>query len=312
MESLFRHNLGLFVIFNIVVIGMLAVDLGLFNRKAREIGMREAVAWTGLWILLAIGFAVVILVQHGQQDALLYLTAYLIEKSLSVDNIFVFIVIFRYFAVPHNLQHKVLFWGIVGALVMRAVLIAAGIALIEAWSWLIYVLGAFLIVTGIKAAISQDKEIDISRNPVLKFLKRFLNVSTHYHGSKFIVREHGKYLATPLLIVLIVVEATDLIFALDSIPAILAVSTDPFIVYTSNVFAILGLRALYFVVADMVELFRYLRYGVCAVLVFVGIKMLISDFYHFPPTIALSVVGTLLSGSVVLSLMEARQRRARR
>jgi len=296
------------VIFNIFVLAMLALDLGVFHRQAHVVKTREALVWSAIWIALALIFNVMIYFWRGPDIALEFLTGYLIEKSLSVDNIFVFLMIFSYFSVPPLHQHKVLFWGILGALIMRAIFIVTGIALIQKFHWIIYIFGAFLILTGVRMVLQKDKEIQPERNPVLRLFKRFLPVTDRYEGGKFFVKRNGKYLATPLFVVLLVVETTDLLFAVDSIPAVLAITLDPFIVYTSNVFAILGLRALYFALAGIVQLFHYLPYGLAAILVFVGFKMLIAEFYKIPVGIALGVVAGLLLISVIASI--ARPRRA--
>lgn len=281
-----EQNLLFWIGFNIFVILMLLLDLGVFNRKAHEIKLKEALIWSGVWILLALAFNVGLyyfyVPPYGVEradSALQFLTGYVIEKSLSVDNIFVFILIFTYFKVPKMYQHKVLFWGILGALIMRAFFIFAGVALIEKFAWIIYVFGAFLIFTGIKLFFQKDKEIHPEKNPVLRLFKKFFKVTDQYDGGKFFTVQNAKKVATPLFIVLLMVETTDLIFAVDSIPAILAVTKDPFIVYTSNVFAILGLRSLYFAVAGIVPLFHYLHYALSVILVFVGIKMVVNHIF---------------------------------
>jgi tellurite resistance protein TerC len=291
------------IVFNLFVLAMLVLDLKVFHRDAHEVKIKEALLWSAFWIALALLFNVGIYIFRGAEDALEYLTGYLIEKSLSVDNIFVFLLIFSYFRVPALYQHKVLFWGILGALIMRAILIFAGVALIERFHWIIYVFGVFLIFTGIKLAFEKDKEIDPEKNPALLFVRHFMPVTERFEGDKFFIRRAGRLFATPLFLVLVVVETTDVIFALDSIPAILAITTDPFIVYTSNVFAILGLRALYFALAGLLQLFHYLHYGLSAILVFVGIKMLGSDIFHIPVGVALAVVGGILALSVIASII---------
>jgi tellurite resistance protein TerC len=297
----------LWVAFNIFVFAMLALDLGFFHRKAHVIKIKEALLWSGAWIALALLFNLGIYFFRGSETALEFLTGYLIEKSLSVDNIFVFLLIFSYFGVPSLYQHKVLFWGILGALIMRALFIVAGITLIEKFHWTIYIFGAFLILIGIKMALQKEKKLRPERNPALKLFRRWVPVTEEYVEGKFFVRRLGHSFATPLLIVLIVVETTDIIFAVDSIPAILAITLDPFIVYTSNVFAILGLRALYFALAGIMELFHHLHYGLSAVLVFVGIKMLLSDLYKIPVSVALSVVAGILLISVVTSILDKKK-----
>ena len=297
----------LWVAFNIFVLGMLALDLGIFHRKAHVIKIKEALVWSAVWITLALLFNLGIYLWRGPETALEFLTGYLIEKSLSVDNIFVFLLIFSYFGVPPLYQHKVLFWGILGALIMRAVFIAAGITLIEKFHWTIYIFGAFLILIGAKMALQKERKIHPERNPILRLFRRWVPVAEDYAEGRFLVKRAGHYLATPLFIVLIVVETTDIIFAVDSIPAILAITLDPFIVYTSNVFAILGLRALYFALAGIMELFHHLHYGLSAVLVFVGIKMLIGDIYKIPVSIALSVVAGILFISVIASIFDKKK-----
>jgi len=293
----------LWIGFSILVLVMLALDLGFFHRKAHVVEVREALVWTFVWISSALFFNLGVFYWFGSEKALEFLTGYLIEKSLSMDNVFVFLMIFSYFRVPALYQHKVLFWGILSALIMRAAFIAAGVTLIERFHWVIYVFGAFLILTGARMALQKDREIHPERNPILKLFRKLMGVTENYENGKFFVRRNGAFLATPLFIVLLVVETTDLIFAVDSIPAILAITRDPFIVYTSNVFAILGLRALYFALAGIVERFHYLHYGLAAILVFVGMKMLFSDFYKIPITTALVVVGGLLLIAVIVSVI---------
>ncbi len=295
------------ILFNIFVLAMLALDLGIFHRKVHAVKIKEALVWTAVWIALALLFSVGIsCFWYGPEKALEFLTGYLIEKSLSVDNIFVFLLIFSYFGVSARYQHKVLFWGILGALIMRATFILTGVALIQTFHWIIYLFGAFLILTGIKMAFQKDKEIHPERNPALRLFRRFIPVTDGYEEDKFFVKRGGRYLATPLFIVLLVIETTDVIFAADSIPAILAITQDAFIVYTSNVFAILGLRALYFALAGIMQVFQYLHYGLSAILVFVGVKMLLADLYKIPVAIALGVVGIVLLISVLASVVRRR------
>jgi tellurite resistance protein TerC len=301
------NRILLWVFFNVFVLAMLAVDLGVFHRKAHVIKIKEALVWSMIWIALALLFDLGIYFWHGPDTALEFLTGYLIEKSLSVDNIFVFLLIFSYFGVPPLYQHKVLFWGIIGALIMRAIFIAAGVTLIEKFHWVIYIFGAFLVFTGVRMALQKGRKIHPERNPVLRLFRRWVPVTEEYAEGRLIVNRAGHYLATPLFIVLIVVETTDIIFAVDSIPAILAITLDPFIVYTSNVFAILGLRALYFALAGIMELFHRLHYGLSAVLVFVGIKMLLADLYKIPVGIALSVVAGILLISVMASIFDKKK-----
>ena len=295
------------IVFNIFVLAMLTLDLGIFHRKAHEVKVKEALVWSFVWIGLALLFNVGVYFWQGPQTALEFLTGYLIEKSLSVDNIFVFLLIFSYFRVPALYQHNVLFWGILGALIMRAIFIVAGVALIQKFHWMIYIFGGLLILTGIKMALQKDMEIHPERNPVLRLFQRFIPVTKDYEDDKFFFKRSGRYFATPLFITLLIVETTDLIFAVDSIPAILAITTDPFIVYTSNVFAILGLRALYFALAGIMQLFHYLHYGLSAILVFVGIKMLLADLYKTPVGISLGVVAGFLLISVIASIIRPKQ-----
>ncbi len=293
--------------FNLFVLAILALDLGVFHRQAHEVSIREASVWSVLWISLALAFNVGLYFWRGGEVALQFLTGYLIEKSLSVDNIFVFVLIFTYFAVPAKYQHRVLFWGILGALVMRGIMIAAGAALIKEFHWIIYLFGAFLIVTGVRMALHRNEEIHPDRNPLVRLVRRVLPVTGEYHGQRFFVRQAGVLMATPLFLTLVMVEFTDLIFAVDSIPAIFAVTTDPFIVYTSNVFAILGLRSLYFVLRGVVDKFYYLKLSLAAVLTFVGVKMVLTDLYKVPVVLSLAVIATLLAIGIAASVWRNRQ-----
>ena len=288
---------------------MLVLDLGVFHRRAHTVKFREALAWSVAWIALAAIFAVVIFFWHGRTPALEFVTGYVIELSLSVDNLFVFLLIFRFFQVPAIHQHKVLFWGILGALIMRAIFIAAGVTLIERFHWIIYAFGAFLVYSGIKLFFQNEAEIHPEKNPVLRLFRRWVPVTKDYVDNKFFVRSPGLY-ATPLFVVLLVVETTDLLFAVDSIPAILAITRDAFIVYTSNVFAILGLRSMYFALAGMMEMFRYLHYGLSLVLVFVGAKMLVSHNLEIPTPVALAAVAGVLAISVIASIANPRKETA--
>lgn len=288
--------------FNAFVLAMLALDLGVFHRKAHVVRVKEALAWSGVWVALALAFNALVWWTRGPESGLQFLTGYVIEKTLSVDNIFVFVLIFAAFRVPALHQHKILFWGILGALAMRAVFIALGITLIEKFHWMIYVFGLILLVTGVRIAFEKEKEVHPEKNPLLKLLKRFLPVAGDCESGRFFLRQGGKLFATPLFVVLVVVETTDVIFAVDSIPAILAVSSDPFIVYTSNVFAILGLRSLYFALAGVMELFHHLHYGLAAILCFVGMKMLVSDFYKIPIAASLGFIALAIAVSVAASL----------
>ncbi len=302
------ENLWLWVVFNLFVLGMLALDLGVFHRTSHVISVKEASIWTGVWISLALTFNVGIYFfwealvpgsgYTNNEAALAFLTGYLIEKSLSIDNVFVIALIFSYFAVPAMYQHRVLFWGILGALVMRATMILVGAALIKEYHWIIYIFGAFLIFTGIKMAFNKEEELDPESNPVVKLARRFIPISKEFSGDRFFIKEAGRWVATPLFLVLLMVETTDLIFAVDSIPAIFAVTQDPFLVYTSNVFAILGLRSLYFVLAGVMNQFHYLKLGLAVILTFVGVKMLIVDFYKIPTMVSLGVIATILAVSV--------------
>ncbi len=289
--------------FNIFVIVMLALDLGVFHRKTHTIGIKEALAWSAYWVVLALLFNAGVYLTLGPSPALEFLTGYLLEKSLSVDNLFVFLLVFTYFKVPRLYQHKVLFWGIIGALVTRGIFIAAGVTLIEHFHWTMYVFGVFLVFTGIRMATARDKHVDPGKNLVLRLFRRIMPTTPEYEGSRFFVRNAGKILATPLFVVLLVIETTDVVFAVDSIPAVLAITRDPFIVFTSNVFAILGLRALYFALSGFLQLFHHLHYGLSAILVFVGVKMLLVDVYVFPIGFALSVIAGLLVISVIASIL---------
>jgi tellurite resistance protein TerC len=304
-KSMTPDRLFLWIVFNIFVLGMLTVDLGVFHRKAHAVTTREATTWCLVWVTLAIVFNTGIYLWLGPEKALEFFTGYLIEYSLSVDNLFVFILIFSYFAVPASYQHRVLFWGILGALLMRGAFIGTGALLLHHFHWIIYIFGAFLVFTGIKMLMEEETTVRPADNPVIKVLKRLMPLSSEYKGQSFFVKQKRRWAATPLFVVLLVVESTDLIFAVDSVPAIFAVSSDPFIVYTSNVFAILGLRSLYFLLAGVIDLFAYLRYGLGAVLGFVGIKMLLVDIYKIPIGISLAVVAGILTFAIVASLLVA-------
>ena len=289
--------------FNLFVLGMLALDLGVFHRKSHTVTVKEALIWTGVWVTLAMFFNLFIYKYFGEEKAVEFFTGYLIEKSLSVDNIFVIIMIFSYFQVPQQYQHKVLFWGILGALVMRVIFIFSGIELIHRFHWLIYIFGGFLIFTGIRMITSGDAKIEPEKNPLIKLARRMMSVTSSFEGDNFFVKKEGKNWATPLFLVVILIEATDLIFAVDSIPAILAISEDPFIVYTSNVFAILGLRSLYFALSGIEKYFHYLKFGLSAILVFVGVKMCIVDFYKIPVEISLIVIVFVLAIAMFASVL---------
>lgn len=296
------HPAWVWVLFNAVLLALLWMDLAVFHRRPHAVSFREAVAWSCFWIALALLFGLGLWGWEGRRPALEFLTAYLIEKSLSVDNLFVFALIFSYFQVAPRHQHRVLFWGILGALVMRAFFILSGIALLERFHWVAYLFGAFLVVTGIRLALERQKRVEPQRNPVVRLFKRFFPVEENFTGDAFFLYRAGRLTATPLFVVLLMVEATDLVFAVDSVPAVIAVTADPFLAYTSNAFAILGLRALYFVLADWMGRFHYLHYGLAAILTFVGVKMLLSDLYHLPIAWTLSVIGLILLGAIALSL----------
>ncbi len=291
------------VAFAVVVTGMLCLDLGIFHRKAHSVGFREAAVWSVVWIVLALVFAGGVWWGRSQGDAVLFVTSWLVEWSLSLDNIFVFMVIFTFFQVPDHYRHRLLFFGILGSVVMRALFIVAGIAIIQRFAWVTWVLGAFLVITGVRMAVSHDEEIHPDRNPLLRLFRRFFPVAQGYGEGHFFVREGGRRMATPLFVVLLVVETTDVVFAVDSVPAVLAITSDPFLVYTSNVFAILGLRSMYFALSGTMARMRFLHYGLAAILSFVGVKMLLASVYHVAPLASLAVIGTLLGLSIVMSLV---------
>jgi tellurite resistance protein TerC len=289
--------------FSLFVIGMLALDLGVFHRKSHSVSVKEALTWTAVWIALAMLFNLFVYHYFEKEQALEFFTAYVVEKSLSIDNIFVIIMIFSYFRVPDAYQHKVLFWGIFGALVMRLIFIFAGIELIHKFHWLIFVFGGFLIVTGARMIFGDDKPMDPEKNPVVKLVRKMFPITDTFEGDNFFVKRDHRLWATPLFIVVMLIEATDLIFAVDSIPAIISISEEPFIVYTSNVFAILGLRSLYFALAGIEKYFTYLKYGLATILVFVGVKMVIADFYKIPVEISLIIISFLLAISMIASVL---------
>jgi tellurite resistance protein TerC len=296
-------NLWFWIGFIAFVLAMLALDLGVFHRNAHEVKPREAGIWVAVWVALALAFATGLYFYAGRQVALTFLTGYVIEESLSVDNIFVMVLIFEYFRVPKNCQHRVLFYGILGALVMRGLFIAAGAALVSNFHWVLYVFGALLVITGIRMAIKGDEEFDGEQNKVVKLVRRYLPLSANYHGKHFFTVERGKRIATPLLLVLILVEFTDLIFAVDSIPAIFGVTTDPFLVFTSNIFAVMGLRSMYFLLAAVVDRFYLLKYGLAIILTFVGFKMLAEHWIQIGIGTSLAVILGVLALSVIGSLM---------
>lgn len=296
-------HVWLWVGFGLFVVAMLALDLGVFHRKSRTVGMKEALVWSAVWIALAMLFFSGIWHWRGSEKGLEFFTGYLVELSLSVDNLFVFLLIFAYFKVPAQHQHKVLFWGVLGALAMRAIFIAAGITLMQKVHWILYVFGAVLVVSGLKMAFGKDRKVHPEKNPFLKLFRRLMPVTREYHGSRFFVKQEKGWLATPMFIVLLMLETTDQVFAVDSVPAVLAITTDPFIVYTSNVFAILGLRSMFFALAGVMKLFAYLHYGLAAVLVFVGAKMLVSGFWTVPTLLSLVVIVGLLAVAIIASLL---------
>jgi tellurite resistance protein TerC len=295
-------NIWFWIGFNAFVLAMLALDLGVFHRKAHVIKPKEAMAWVGVWVALAMLFAAGLWFFKDAHHALTFVTGYVIEESLSVDNIFVIVLIFQYFAVPAQYQHRVLFWGILGALVMRGLFIALGAALLARFEWIIYLFGALLVVTGVRMAVKQDEEFDGEQNPVVKLARRLLPITDGYRGKHFFAREGGRRYATPLLLVLVLVEVTDLIFAVDSIPAIFGITRDPFLVFTSNIFAVLGLRSLFFLLASVVTKFHLLKYGLAVILTFVGAKMLADHWIHIPILVSLGVVVVVLAASILASL----------
>lgn len=301
------YELILWISFNAFILLMLALDLGVFQRKIHAVTVKEALIWSAVWIVLALAFNVFVYYDFGKQKALEFLTGYILEKSLSVDNIFVFVLLFSYFKVPSQYQHKVLFWGVLGALILRAILIAVGALMIAKFHWIIYVFGAFLVFTGFRMAKQNDEDIHPEDNFLIRFFKKIFPVTNDYHGEKFFVKLDGKKFATPLFIVLLAIEFTDLVFAFDSIPAIFAVTSDPFIVYTSNIFAILGLRSLYFALAGVIHKFHFLKIGLSMILIFIGMKMLIMDIYKIPTTYSLGVIAIVLTASVVLSILKPKQ-----
>ena len=302
--------------FNLFVLAMLALDLGIFHRRAHAVRFKEALGWTAVWIACAGAFALLLLV-HGQTMAadprpnselsLEFLTGFLVEKSLSVDNLFVFLLIFRFFQVEKPNQHIVLFWGVLGALVLRALFIFAGIGLMNRFHFVLYIFGAFLVYTGLKLFKHEHTEVHPERNPLVKAFRKIMPVTHEYHGKKFFIRSQTGICATPLVLVLLVIETTDVVFAVDSIPAVLAITRDPFIVYTSNVFAILGLRSLYFALAGLMEMFHFLHYGLAVILTFIGLKMLASEYVPIPNWMALTVVGSVLAIAVIASIVVPHQ-----
>ena len=299
--------------FFVFVLALLAMDLGVFHKKAHEVTVKEAAGWSVVWISLAALFNVGVYFLFGRDRALEFATGFVIEKALAVDNIFVFVILFSYFAVPAVLQHRVLFWGILGALVMRAAFILAGGAFLQRYHFAIYVFGAILVITGVKLLVQKEEEADVSKSFFVRMLRRIFPVTDGYRGERFIVKEKGKWLVTPLMLALLTVELSDVVFAVDSIPAIFAVTRDPFIVFTSNIFAILGLRSLYFLLAGVVKKFHYLKTGLAFILVFVGAKMSLTEFYKVPVVASLAVIAAILAASIVASVIKvSRDERARR
>lgn len=293
----------MWIIFSLVVTVMLALDLLIFHRKAHKVKIKEAIVWSIIWIALALLFNIGIYFAEGKEAALKFLTGYIVEKSLSVDNLFVFIVIFTYFGIESIYQHKILFWGIIGALITRGIFISTGVTIVQSLHWILYVFGVFLIITGIKLAFQTEDQIHPEKNLAYRIFKRFFSFTHEHAGGKFFIRQNGILIATPLFVTLLVIETTDVVFALDSIPAILGITIDPFIVFSSNIFAILGLRALYFVLAGFMQMFRYLHYGLSIILIFIGVKMLIEKFVVIPIEIALGVVAVILIVSVIMSVI---------
>ena len=293
------------ILFNVFALVMLIVDLRVFHRPGHVVKFRETLGWSLMYVAMAVAFAAILYFWQGRQTSLEFVTGYVVELSLSVDNLFVFLVIFNYFAVPDEQQHRVLFWGIVGALILRGIFIGAGVELIQRFHWLLFVFGALLIYSGIRVCLTGEHQVDPSSNPVVKVLRRWIPVTTDYRGGRFFVRnpqENGRLYATPLLVVLLVIETTDVLFAVDSIPAVLAITLKAFIVYTSNVFAILGLRSMYFAVSGLIKVFRFLHYGLAVILILVGVKMLLGDYFEIPIGVTLGTVALVLLISIALSM----------
>ncbi len=291
------------ILFNVFALGMLVLDLRVIHAKGRSAGFRAALGWSAMYVGLAFAFAAMLYFWQGQQSSLEFLTGYVLELSLSVDNLFVFLLIFNFFAVPEEHQHGALFWGVLGALILRGVFIGAGVGLIHRFHWVLYVFGSFLVLSGIRFAVSGDRKIDPASNPVVKLVRRLIPVTSEYHGGRFFIRNNKRLYATPLFVVLLMIETTDIIFAVDSIPAILAVTLNAFIVYTSNVFAILGLRSLYFAVSGLMKMFRFLHYGLAILLIMVGLKMLTADHLHIPLTVTLAAIALVLMVSILASMV---------
>jgi tellurite resistance protein TerC len=302
------NDVLIWVVLGVVIAGMLALDLFVFHRDAHEVTVREAAIWSAIWIGLGLGFGALVFAWRGATAGTEYLAGYAIEKSLSMDNVFLFAMVFSAFAVPARYQHRVLFWGVVGAIVFRAIFIGAGAALLDAFHWVIYVFGVLLVLTGIRMALARGHAIDPEHNRVLRLFRRFVPMTDGYRGKAFVVRQGAKWVATPLLAVLVVVEASDIMFAIDSIPAIFAITSDPFLVFSSNAFAILGLRSLYFLLAGMIHRFKYLKLGLSALLVFAGVKILVSEFWKIPVVLSLAIIVAILAASVIASLWATRGR----
>lgn len=301
-------SLAVWVGFVIFILLVLLLDLGVFHKKSHTVGFKESIIWSGVWIALAMAFNVIILYWRGQEDFMLFLTGYVIEKSLSVDNLFVFLLIFGYFKIPNEYQHKVLFYGILGALIMRAFFIWAGIAVLTKFTWVIYIFGAFLVFSGFKMLLPQSEEHDLEKSWVISWTKKIFPTTPHFHGDKSFIKQAGKWMITPLFITLIFVEFSDLVFAIDSIPAIIGITSDPFLVFTSNVFAILGLRSLYFALKGFADMFHYLKYGLALILMFIGVKMLIIKWFHMPVQITMAVIFSILMISVLASVISNRKK----
>lgn len=302
-----EHSLLLWFGFLVFIAVMLAIDLGVFNRRPHAVTFREALIWSIVWVVLAFVFFGVLYHFMGEEKSFEFITGYLIEKSLSVDNLFVFVLIFAYFNVAPAYKHRVLFWGIIGALVLRGALILAGTALISHFHWVAYIFGAFLVYTGIKVAFVETEDITPEKNRVIRLFRKFYPITNEFHGTKFFIYREGHYWATPLFLVILMVATTDFVFALDSIPAIFAITLDPFIVFTANVFAVLGLRALYFLLANIVSKFHYLKFGLAVILIYVGAKMVLVDFYKIPTGLSLSVIGGALAAAIIASLIRDRR-----
>jgi tellurite resistance protein TerC len=298
------------IIFGVAIFGLLALDLFVFHREAKPVRMREAAAWVAVWVALGLGFGVYIFATRGVTAGGEYLAGYLIEYSLSMDNVFVFAVLFAYFGIPAMYQHRLLFWGVMGAIVFRAIFILAGTALLQSFHFVIYVFGAILLFTAWRMVTAGSEQVDPSKNPVLRFLRRFMPITDDFHGQRFFVRIDARLWATPLFAALVVIETSDIMFAIDSVPAILAITTDTFIVFTSNAFAIMGLRSLYFLLAGLIDRFEYLKYGLAALLAFAGVKMLLSDVVHIDVWVSLAIIVGILAISVAISLAATRGRPA--